>query len=82
VWSTIFDKYRSTIMTADILGCVGRVQREGQIIHVVADSLHSLNDLLTSVSKDGQEVEITQRDTYGRLTADLSEMRFHSHDFH
>lgn len=82
VWSTVFDTYRSTIMTADILGCVGRVQREGEIIHVVADSLYSLNDMLTSVSKDGREVAITQRDTYGTLTADPSEMRFHSHDFH
>ncbi|MGE3474824.1 MAG: error-prone DNA polymerase [Rhodospirillaceae bacterium] len=82
VWSTVFDTYRSTIMTADILGCVGRVQREGEIIHVVADSLYSLNDMLTSVSKDGRKVEITQRDTYGTLTADPREMRFHSRDFH
>jgi error-prone DNA polymerase len=82
VWSTIFDKYRSTIMTADVLGCVGRVQREGEIIHVVADSLYSLNDMLTGVSKDGADVDITQRETYGTLTADPSEMRFHSHDFH
>ncbi len=82
VWSTIFDKYRSTIMTADILACVGRVQREGEIIHVVADSLYSLNDLLTSVSKDGTNVDIAQRGTYGTLIADPSEMRFYSHDFH
>ena len=33
-------------------------------------------------SKDGTDVDITQRDTYGTLTADPSEMRFHSHDFH
>jgi error-prone DNA polymerase len=82
VWSTVFDKFRSTIMTADILACVGRVQREGEIIHVVTESLYSLNDMLTGVSKDGADIDITQQGTYGTLTADPSEMRFHSHDFH
>jgi len=82
VWSTIFDKYRSVIMTSDVLACVGRVQREGEIIHVVADSLYCLNDMLAGVSKDGADIEIKQRDTYGSLTVDPSKMRFHSHDFH
>ena len=82
VWSAKFDQYRSTIMTADLLACAGRVQREGDIIHVVADSLYSLNDMLSGISKDGVDVTITASETYGTLTADPREMQFHSHDFH
>jgi error-prone DNA polymerase len=82
IWANVFEEFRSIIMTADILGCTGRVQREGAIIHVVAESLFSLNDMLTSVSKDGVEIDITHRGSYGAVTADAGEMRFHSRDFH
>jgi error-prone DNA polymerase len=82
VWSSMFDKYRSVVMTSDLLGCAGKVQREGSIIHVVAESLYCLNDMLTDVSTDGAQVEIAQRDTYGAISADPNEMRFHSRDFH
>lgn len=82
IWSSLFDQYRSVVMTADLLGCVGKVQREGEIIHVVAETLLNLNDMLTDVGKDGVEVNVTPRESYGLVAADEGDMRFHSRDFH
>ncbi len=82
VWSHVFDKFRSILMTADLLGCSGRVQREGRIIHVVTDTLFDLNDMLLGVSKDGVEIAVAPQDSYGMVAADSTDMRLHSRDFH
>ncbi|MGE0284166.1 MAG: error-prone DNA polymerase, partial [Rhizobiaceae bacterium] len=82
IWSSVFDRFRSTVMTADMLGCTGKVQREGDIIHVIADTLIGLNDMLTDVSKDGVEVDIAPQDSFGLVSTEDADMRFHSRDFH
>ena len=39
VWPSIFDRQRGLVMTAGMIACHGRVQREGEVIHVVTDRL-------------------------------------------
>ena len=39
VWPKIFDANRRTVMGSRLLGVTGRVQREGLVIHVVAERL-------------------------------------------
>lgn len=46
VWPDNFEKYRRVIMTAGVIGCFGRIQREGLVIHVVANHLEDLTYLL------------------------------------
>ena len=49
VWSSLFDRQRRIVLSASMLACHGRVQREGDVIHVVAEQLDDLSDLLRSV---------------------------------
>ena len=51
VWPTLFEKQRRLILSSGMIACRGRIQREGQVIHVVADHLTDLSDLLRSVGE-------------------------------
>ena len=48
LWADRFEKQRRLVMTAGMIACHGRVQREGEVIHVTAH-LEDLSDLLRSV---------------------------------
>ena len=43
VWSTVFEKYRRVVMTSRLLAVRGLVQKEGLVIHVVAEELIDLS---------------------------------------
>jgi error-prone DNA polymerase len=49
VWTKVFEKYRSIVMGASMLGVKGYVQREGEVVHVVAQHLTDLSGMLASV---------------------------------
>ena len=38
VWPKVFEKNRRTVMTAQFLEVRGRIEREGLVIHVIADA--------------------------------------------
>jgi error-prone DNA polymerase len=46
IWPSLFEQQRRLILSTGMLGVRGRVQREGQVIHVVADELADLTDML------------------------------------
>ena len=54
VWSSLFDRQRRIVLSASMLECRGRVQREGDVIHVVAEQLDDLTPLLRSVGNREQ----------------------------
>jgi error-prone DNA polymerase len=49
IWPSLFEKQRRLILSAGMIACRGRVQKEGQVIHVVAEHMLDLSDLLRSV---------------------------------
>lgn len=51
LWSDRFEEYRRTVMTATMLGIRGRVQREGIVIHVVADAITDLTAMLREIGE-------------------------------
>ena len=53
VWPSLFERQRRMILSASTLGVRGVVQREGEVIHVVADTLIDLSDALRSVGERG-----------------------------
>jgi error-prone DNA polymerase len=55
VWPDLFDRYRRIILTATMLLVRGRVQREGAVIHVVAEEILDRSHLLRAVA--GRDVE-------------------------
>jgi len=49
IWPSLFEKQRRLILSSGMIACRGRVQREGMVIHVVAEHMLDLSDLLRSV---------------------------------
>jgi error-prone DNA polymerase len=49
VWTKTFEKYRRVLLSSAMLGIKGRVQREGEVVHLVAHHLTDLTPLLASV---------------------------------
>ena len=56
VWPSLFERQRRLILSAGMLACRGRVQREGEVIHVVAEHLIDLSDQLRALGRgEGQD---------------------------
>ncbi len=49
IWPKIFEAQRRLILSAGMIACHGKLQREGSVIHIVADTLEDLSDMLRSV---------------------------------
>jgi error-prone DNA polymerase len=50
LWPHVFEKYRGIVMGAKMVGCRGKLQREGkkprEVVHVVAEELYDFSSLL------------------------------------
>jgi error-prone DNA polymerase len=54
VWADLYEKQRRTVLTANMLAVEGRVQREGLVVHIVADKLVDLSERLAAIGdQDG-----------------------------
>ncbi len=51
VWNHVFETQRRTILGSRMIACQGKVQREGLVIHVVANKLTDLSGLLNSIGQ-------------------------------
>jgi len=49
VWPDKFEQYRRQILTGRMLRITGKLQREGQVIHVIAEKIEVLSDMLDSL---------------------------------
>jgi error-prone DNA polymerase len=55
VWADLYECQRRTVLTASMLVVEGRVQREGLVVHIVAEELTDLTDRLASIGeRDGE----------------------------
>jgi error-prone DNA polymerase len=53
VWPQVFEKFRRVVMSASMIAVRGRVQREGEVVHLVAHRLVDLSaELATVGSRD------------------------------
>jgi error-prone DNA polymerase len=50
VWASVLEKNRRTILGASMLGCRGKVQREGDVIHLIVEGLRDLSADLKRLS--------------------------------
>jgi len=50
VWPKTYEKNRRTILTASMLGIDGRIQREGDVVHLIAWQLFDLSEILAGVA--------------------------------
>ncbi len=51
VWQKIFERYRRVILSSSMIAVRGRVQREGEVVHLVA---HRIVDLSRDLASVGQ----------------------------
>ena len=51
LWPAVFEAQRRLVLTASMIACRGKLQREGEVIHVVAEHLTDLSALLRSVGE-------------------------------
>ena len=54
VWPSLFERQRRHVLTAGLMGVTGRVQRQGEVIHLVAEHLSDYTHLLATLgARDG-----------------------------
>ncbi len=51
LWPDRFEAQRRTVMSAAMIGMKGRVQKEGEVIHVICDRIIDYGDLLAKVGQ-------------------------------
>ena len=51
VWQKIFERYRRVILSSSMIAVRGRVQREGEVVHLVAHRIVDLSPDLASVGR-------------------------------
>ncbi|MFC3727066.1 error-prone DNA polymerase [Neoaquamicrobium sediminum] len=49
VWTKVFEKFRRVVLGSGMIGVKGRIQREGEVVHIVAHELIDLSTELASV---------------------------------
>ena len=73
VWPAVFEKFRRAVLGASVLGVAGRVQREGIVVHVLAEKVLDLTALLGRLD-DGAPVPAPAKAR--------TSLRIASRDFH
>ena len=51
LWPSVFEKQRRLVLSASMIACRGKLQREGEVIHVIAEHLTDLSELLRGVGE-------------------------------
>ncbi len=51
LWPSLFARQRRLVLTASMVACHGRVQKESGVVHVIADRLEDLSGMLRSVGE-------------------------------
>ncbi len=86
VWPDFFARNRAVVMAGRMLACAGRVQREGDIIHVVAQALYDLTPWLRRIGDDelekGAEAQDGQAPAIPPESDERPRLRISSRDFH
>ncbi|MBC7770151.1 MAG: DNA polymerase III subunit alpha [Phycisphaerales bacterium] len=59
VWPKLFEQYRREVLGGRLVAIDGAVQKEGDVIHVVAERVHDWNPLLAKLSAAGPQIDAT-----------------------
>ncbi|RZJ47601.1 MAG: error-prone DNA polymerase [Brevundimonas sp.] len=53
IWPSLYEQQRRVVLSSSLLVVDGKVQREGEVVHIVATRLHDGSDLLASLGQRG-----------------------------
>jgi error-prone DNA polymerase len=51
LWPSVFEAQRRLVLSASMIACRGKLQREGEVLHFIAEHLTDLSDLLRGVGE-------------------------------
>lgn len=51
VWSKIYEKFRKAVIAGRLLRVTGRIEREGQVVHVIAERVEDLSPMLATLGR-------------------------------
>jgi error-prone DNA polymerase len=66
VWARTFERFRPEVLGAQLCAVDGVVQKEGEVIHVVAHKLHDYTPLLAKLSGSEFDMSVTNADEVRR----------------
>ncbi len=72
VWIPVFERFRRIVMGGRMIACTGKLQIQGEVIHVVAERIQDWTPALRRIGEAADD-----HTGQGRL-----ELSVHSHDFH
>ena len=70
VWPKVMERYRKVVMGARLMLISGRIQRAGDIVHVVAEALEDLSGDLAFLSEGDMPVALSRADEVARPVRD------------
>lgn len=85
LWPDRFDIYRRQIMSASMIAMRGRLQKEGEVIHIICDRIIDHDALLRSVGRSDLSIAPGRGDgarNGGGPDSRDAPLRIRSHDFH
>jgi error-prone DNA polymerase len=62
VWPRVFERFRRPLLGSTLLQCSGRLQREGLVVHVIAERLVDLSPRLATLRRRGFPVATARAD--------------------
>jgi error-prone DNA polymerase len=74
----MFERYRREVMAARLLRVAGEVQREGIVIHVVAERMEDLTDRLRGLA--ASDIAVGKVDGFGAALARADHIKHPGHD--
>jgi DNA polymerase III alpha subunit len=85
VWPKVFETYRRIVLGGRMVAIEGKLQREGIVVHVVADRVTDLTPLLHTLHEEQPDISrvVARADEVKRATTgDQRLLRLRSRDFH
>jgi len=74
VWPKAFERFRPVVLGARFVEVTGSLQREGEVIHVIARRIEDLTPMLAGISEEAVEIEpFSPTDEVKRPVPDMQE---------
>jgi error-prone DNA polymerase len=58
LWPSVFEAQRRLVLSASMIACRGKLQREGEVVHLVAEHLTDLSGLLRGVGERDEDFPV------------------------
>ncbi len=83
IWPNLFERQRRLILSAGMIGCRGKLQREGEVMHVVANELEDLTPMLRALGRNDIRLTTGRGDEarHGGAPDKRGEIRVPTRDF-